>query len=74
MVTISGMAKEVLDPDPQINAVLLHLRGQLRAALMPGNFGTISVRDCTVKNGRLLHWESGYRETLDVSSLTNGRK
>lgn len=68
------MAAEVLDSNPQINAVLLHLRGQLRAALLPGNFGTISVRDCTVKDGRLLHWESGFRTGPELGNLTNGRK
>lgn len=69
-VQSSNMSREVLDPDPAINAVLLQLRGQLRVALKPGNHGTISVRDCSVQDGHLRYWESGWRPRIEVSGLT----
>ena len=60
------MATERLDPDPQLNRILVIVRQQLRVALQTGQYGDWTAQ-VPVHNGKPGKWQSGFREIVDLT-------
>jgi hypothetical protein len=65
------MSREVLDHDPEINWILLQLRGQLRMAKKRGNWGSIRFKDCEIQDGKIKFWQSGWNPSFRFTILTD---